>query len=432
MKIATVALVLAFAALTTAQDSSDVTALTGLQSCIQASKANIPYVNGWGLGLSTGGASSAGRKMLQTAANCAAAAAISSAIPCTPTAATPTTPTTPGSPAGTTTTPSGVPTGTSSNPCGDSSNPVPWTGLLCTSGRVTSVVISQLGPNIFKGTCDVGTLGDLAGLSAATIVDFTAAGLSGTVPAAWGTGAWAATLSQLTLAKNPQITGAVPDISGLTALTSIDISSSGFSGPLPASFNSTTSPKLASFTAFGNNLSGALPTSLPMSLTTLGLGYNKFNGSLPAYTSTDLAYIQLNNNSLSGCLPSEWTTGLTNITNIDVSNNQLSGPIPASWQASGAFPTLQTISIVGNQLCGGLGQLGTPVGTVGQNNPSATRLVPSPGTLPACSGTDCAASAPVAGQAASFATLYFGPAPSPGPSLAPESAMSATSLPVLP
>ena len=44
-------------------------------------------------------------------------------------------------------------------------------------------------------------------------------------------------------------------------------------------------------------------------------------------------------------------------------------------------------NIVGNQLCGDLGQLGTPVGTVGQNNPSATRLVPSPGTLPACSGT---------------------------------------------
>ena len=43
-------------------------------------------------------------------------------------------------------------------------------------------------------------------------------------------------------------------------------------------------------------------------------------------------------------------------------------------------------NLVGNQLCGSLGDLGTPVGPVGQNNPSATRLVPSPGTLPACSG----------------------------------------------
>lgn len=57
-----------------------VTALAGLQSCIQASKANIPYVNGWGVGLSTGSTSSAGRKLLQTAENCAQAAAISTAI----------------------------------------------------------------------------------------------------------------------------------------------------------------------------------------------------------------------------------------------------------------------------------------------------------------------------------------------------------------
>lgn len=47
---------------------------------------------------------------------------------------------------------------------------------------------------------------------------------------------------------------------------------------------------------------------------------------------------------------------------------------------------LSRSNIVGNQLCGSLGQLGTPVGNVGQNNPNATRLVPNPGNLPACSG----------------------------------------------
>lgn len=75
-------------------------------------------------------------------------------------------------------------------------------------------LISQLGPNIFKGTCDVGNLTGLPGLSAVQQVDFTAAGLSGTVPASWGTGAWAGSLKSLVLAQNPQITGAVPDISG--------------------------------------------------------------------------------------------------------------------------------------------------------------------------------------------------------------------------
>lgn len=52
---------------------------------------------------------------------------------------------------------------------------------------------------------------------------------------------------------------------------------------------------------------------------------------------------QVNNNNLTGCLPSAWASGLTNITTIDLANNQLSGPIPESWQASGAFPTLQTM-----------------------------------------------------------------------------------------
>lgn len=75
-------------------------------------------------------------------------------------------------------------------------------------------IISQLGPNIFRGTCNVGNLTDLAGLSAAVNVDFTAAGLNGTVPASWGTGAWAGTLKTLVLAQNPNITGPVPDLSG--------------------------------------------------------------------------------------------------------------------------------------------------------------------------------------------------------------------------
>lgn len=42
-------------------------------------------------------------------------------------------------------------------------------------------------------------------------------------------------------------------------------------------------------------------------------------------------------------------------------------------------------NLSGNQFCGSTGNLGTPVGNVGQNNPSATRLVPSV-SFAACSG----------------------------------------------
>jgi len=79
----------------------------------------------------------------------------------------------------------------------------------------------------------------------------------------------------------------------LTALKSLDISNSSFSGPLPTSFNSSTSLALTSLTAFGNKLTGALPASVPANLTTLGLGYNQFNGTLPAYNSSSLSYIQV-------------------------------------------------------------------------------------------------------------------------------------------
>ena len=60
----------------------------------------------------------------------------------------------------------------------------------------------------------MGNLSDLAGLSAVQQVDFTDAGLAGTVPAAWSTGAWSGSLLSLVLAQNPLINGSVPDISG--------------------------------------------------------------------------------------------------------------------------------------------------------------------------------------------------------------------------
>jgi hypothetical protein len=247
--------------------------------------------------------------------------------------------------------------------------------------------MSQLGPNIFRGSCDLSTLSDLAGLASLQVLDFTASGLSGSIPATWANGSWAGSLRSLTLAQNPNVTGPIPSFANLTALTSIDVSSSGLTGPIPLS--SQGYPSLRSFVAVGNKLSGSLPASLPANLTTLNVGNNALNGTIPVYNSSVLGTFQVNNNSLTGCLPSQWASSLTNITNVDLSYNQLSGPIPSTWQAQGAFPTLQQINIVGNNLCGSLGSLGTPVAPVGQNNPNASRLVPNPGSLAACSGQSC-------------------------------------------
>ena len=80
-----------------------------------------------------------------------------------------------------------------------------WKELLCR-------IISQLGPNVFKGSCNLSTLGDLAGLSSLQIVDFTASGLTGSIPASWATASFANTLQSLTLSQNPNVTGPLPNL----------------------------------------------------------------------------------------------------------------------------------------------------------------------------------------------------------------------------
>lgn len=74
--------------------------------------------------------------------------------------------------------------------------------------------MSQLGPNIFQGSCNLSTLGGLAGLSSLQILDMTAVGLSGSIPAEWANGSWANSLQQLNLGQNPEVTGPLANFSG--------------------------------------------------------------------------------------------------------------------------------------------------------------------------------------------------------------------------
>ena len=59
--------------------------------------------------------------------------------------------------------------------------------------------------------CDVGTLGDLSGLSAVQMVDFTNAGLTGTLPSEWA--------------------------SGFDSLTTLNLPMNNIKGSLPASWS---------------------------------------------------------------------------------------------------------------------------------------------------------------------------------------------------
>lgn len=83
----------------------------------------------------------------------------------------------------------------------------------------TCRIMSQLGPNFFGGSCNISTLDGLSGLASAQIVDFTASGLSGTIPASWANGAWSGSLKSLTLAQNPNLTGPIPSFAKWDILT---------------------------------------------------------------------------------------------------------------------------------------------------------------------------------------------------------------------
>ena len=65
--------------------------------------------------------------------------------------------------------------------------------------------MSQLGPNSLP--CNVSELGSLSGLSKVQNVDFTAVGLSGSMPAAWAAGF--DSLEKLVLSQN-KIEGELP------------------------------------------------------------------------------------------------------------------------------------------------------------------------------------------------------------------------------
>lgn len=401
------ATVLALASVAYGQtNADDVTALAGLQKCVQAASSNIAYVNGWGVQGFTG------RKLLQGTTP-AQLCALGVPGTCGPT---PTTPT------GTATTaPASIPTGTSAtSPCGDASNPVPWTGLLCSGGRVTQVLISTFGAGkngpIFGGNCDVSTLADLAGLSAATIVDFTNAGLKGTLPASWSTGAWSNSLTSLTLAQNPGLVSLLPPEwgSGFSALQTLNIASSGLTGAVPPSWGTATAfPALINLQLISNNLGGGLPgwTSGFPKLQLLGLGENQLTGTLPAWSFPALSTLELQQNKLVGCLPSAWPTGLPKLGSLNVANNSLSGEIPSSWDT---WASLNTSTLTpGNDFCGSISSTfrATPDG-------KGVRLQPDITSLPACSGVSCS----------TLPTL----ATAPAPALAPAGASSGAASPGLP
>ncbi len=207
-----------------------------------------------------------------------------------------------------------------------------WRGVNVSGGRVI-----HLFP---KNSQLTGTIPDLSALTALTHIQIENNELSGTLTASH----FPTSLIDLTLSNN-QLTGTVPDLSALTALQYLWLHENELSGTIP---------DLSALTALRdiwldqNELSGTLTAShFPTSLIRLRLNNNQLTGTIPDLSAlTALEYLWLHQNELSGTLTASHFP--TSLIGLRLYNNKLTGTVPDLSAAT----ALQTLWLSNNQLTG--------------------------------------------------------------------------------
>ena len=148
--------------------------------------------------------------------------------------------------------------------------------------------------------------------------------LKGTLPA---------TIKKLTACvdfelQSNQLSGTIPDLTGMAALNTFFLQGNQLTGSIPASIGTLTN--LSQIYLSNNKLNGSIPNlSALTQLNTLELENNQLTGSfptLPGPTSL-ISYLRLSNNKLSGTLPAY--VGGVQFTYFDIDHNQFSGALPA-------------------------------------------------------------------------------------------------------
>ncbi|DBB03723.1 TPA: hypothetical protein ACH3X3_011034 [Trebouxia sp. C0006] len=183
---------------------------------------------------------------------------------------------------------------------------------------------------------------------------------------------FASPMTEIVLAQN-FLVGTIPDMSSMTDLVLLDLSSNQLRGPLPTHWASSSS--LAYFSVQTNMLTGSIPVSnlagrfldgliemdfrgnmltgnlsaslARLPIVSLDVGYNQFSGSFNALLG-NCEYIvsfQADGNNLSGPLPANMASlGLMVVTLHD---NQLTGTIPTSWVKQGLMRQLDLSDNIG-------------------------------------------------------------------------------------
>ncbi|KAL0366474.1 UNVERIFIED_CONTAM: putative LRR receptor-like serine/threonine-protein kinase [Sesamum radiatum] len=203
------------------------------------------------------------------------------------------------------------------------SNPTPcsWQGITCSpQERVISLSI----PDTFLNLSSLPS--DLSSLSSLQLLNLSSTNISGSIP---------------------------PSFGSLTQLRLLDLSSNSLSGPIPSELGKLT---LLQFLFLNSNrLTGAIPQQLAnlSSLQVLCLQDNLLNGSIPMQLGSLISLQQLRiggNPYLTGEIPPQLGL-LTNLTTFGAAATGLSGVIPPTF---GNLINLQTLALYDTEVFGSI------------------------------------------------------------------------------
>jgi len=241
-------------------------------------------------------------------------------------------------------------------------------------GKLSGLIKLGLGQNYLNGTIE----GWIENLKNLQLLRLQSNNFTGQIPSSIGN---LTHLAYLYLNGN-EFEGSIPDSLGtLEHLLNLDLSYNNLNGYIPPNFANLQQLILLSLSH--NDLQGdIIPISNFEQLTTLDVSSNEFTGPIPESLGRcrDLVSMQMDNNFLTGSIPTTFVN-LKSLSMLNLSHNLLSGNIPQSLNVldslvkldlsynhlygeiprNGVFNSSTTVSLEGNPgLCGGVIDLHMP------------------------------------------------------------------------
>ncbi|GAB4858806.1 hypothetical protein Ancab_010284 [Ancistrocladus abbreviatus] len=181
-------------------------------------------------------------------------------------------------------------------------------------------------------------------------IDLSSNQLTGSIPLGIGK---LASLSGLKLQKNKLSGQITKEIGELSSLQYLDLSSNFLSGPIPPQIGKCT--QILSLNMSNNQLNGTIPAQVGNLLSLqmlLDLSRNSLTGNIPPEIGNlkKLEKLNLSSNQLSGLIPTS-LGGMMSLLTIDLSHNELEGPLPEAY----VFRSAPLQSFIDNRgLCGAI------------------------------------------------------------------------------